>query len=90
MNVFINNDDVVDLFVTVTDNNTQPPSNPLTNKRINHGGASVGIDVQADGDGNANLGWFAQSAEDPTKTKTNANPVTPSAGQTVDVDVFGA
>jgi hypothetical protein len=95
--VFISNTDTDDLFASVTDLNTLPPSVPLvvsvrgtppaTNQRIN-AGANVTVSVQEDGTGNCLLQIVTVST-DATKTKTFNNQSCIAQG-TIPVDLFGA
>lgn len=84
--IFIENTDVDDLFATVTDQNTAPPSTPLVNQRIN-AGAQVPVNVQEDGNGNCLVDVGTVKASDPTKTKLFPNQSCP-AGGVIQVDVF--
>ena len=96
--VFISNTDTDDLFASVTDLNTNPPSVPLvvsvpgsppaTNQRIN-AGANVTVSVQEDGTGNCLLEIVAVSTTDASKTKTFNNQSC-LAQATIPVDLFGA
>jgi hypothetical protein len=84
--IFITNADVDDLFATVTDLNTLPPSTPLANQRINAGN-NVPTNVQEDGNGKCLLNVVAVKASDATRTKAFNNQSC-SAGETISVDVF--
>jgi len=85
--VFIENTDVTDLFATATDLNTAQPTPVLTNQRINAGNR-VPANAQEDGNGNCLLTIVTVDANDPTRTKTFNNQSC-SAGQTIQVDLFG-
>lgn len=85
--VFIENDDGAhDLFATVTDLNTNPPSTPLSNQRLNRG-ARTAINAQEDGNGNCLLNVHTISADDATVQKDFNNQVTQANG-VISVDVF--
>ena len=55
MQIFIANQDTVDLFATALDLNTAQHTQVLTDKRINQSD-SVPVDVQEDGSGKCLLG----------------------------------
>jgi hypothetical protein len=84
--VSIANTDVDDLFATVTDLNTLPPSMPPAG-RIN-AGRNISITVQEDGNGKCLLTILTARADDPTRTKLFENQ-TCGNGETIPVDVFG-
>jgi len=85
--IFIENDDGAhDLFATVTDLNTNPPSIALNNQRINRG-TRAPVNVQEDGNGNCLVDVHTVSADDPTVQKDFNNQVTQANG-VISVDVF--
>ncbi len=63
--IFIANTDVDDLFATVTDKLTMPPTVPVTNQRINAGN-QISTNVQEDGNGNCLVDIVTVKATDPT------------------------
>jgi hypothetical protein len=85
--IFIeDNDGAHDLFATVTDLNTNPPSIPLNNQRINRG-TRAAVNVQEDGNGNCLVDVHTISADDATVQKDFNNQVTQANG-VISVDVF--
>ena len=96
--VFIANTDTNDLFASVTDLNTLPPSvppvvsvpstPPATNQRIN-AGTNITVSVQEDGTGNCLLQIVAVNTADATKMKTFNNESCLAQG-TISIDLFGA
>jgi hypothetical protein len=85
--ILVENDDGAhDLFATVTDLNTSPPSVALNNQRINRG-KQAGVNVQEDGNGNCLVDIHTVSADDATVQKDFNNQVT-QAGGVISVDVF--
>lgn len=87
--ITINNDDVHDLFVTVTDINAGGAV-PMNHQRINHNAMPVPIQVQEDQNGKGNIQWTAVDATDPIDPNPNSKtkPATPGAGEPVNVDLF--
>jgi|HubBroStandDraft_6_1064221.scaffolds.fasta_scaffold335894_1 hypothetical protein len=85
--IFVENTDVAhDLFATVTDRNTNPPSTALNNQRINIG-KQAGVNVQEDGNGNCLVNIHTISADDATVQK-DFNDQSTTANGVIDVDVF--
>ena len=87
--IFVNNTgDFDDLFATTTDLNVVPNSVVQPpNQRIN-AGRQISINVQEDGNGNCLLQVVTARVDDTTRTKVFNNQSC-SAGQGVNVDVFG-
>lgn len=81
-----NNDGAHDLFATVTDLNTNPPSVVLNGQRINRG-QRASVNVQEDGNGNCLVDIHTISADDSTVQKDFNNQVTQANG-VISVDVF--
>jgi hypothetical protein len=79
----VNNTDLADIFVSMTDNNTQPPRIVLTNRRLNRDSAPISVQVQEDGSGNGNVAWIAIRCDDPNRNK--AGQTSPTNLETVDV-----
>ena len=82
----VNNVDIEDVFVTITDNNLNPasfaPGYGGGGKRINHGAADQ-IQLQEDGSGDCNVTWVATRCNDATVVNTKTqNYTTP---ETIDV-----
>lgn len=85
--IFIENDDSThDLFATVTDLNTNPPSMPLVNQRINRS-TRAPVNVQEDGNGNCLINIHTVSADDANVQKDFNNQATQANG-VISVDVF--
>jgi hypothetical protein len=82
MNIFIENQDMEDLFVSVQDLNTANAKLVLDNQRINRGQSSQ-ADIQPDGNGTGNIHWRVTQAI--AGGKTSESDATPSAGDTVGV-----
>lgn len=83
--IFVENIDVDDVFATLTDLLTLPPTTPMVNQRINSN-KNQSVQVQEDGNGNCLVKIVTVKAADPSQTKTFDNQSC-SAGQTIDVDV---
>jgi hypothetical protein len=85
--IFVENDDGAhDLFATVTDLNTNPPSIVLNNQRINRGARAV-VSVQEDGGGNCLVSIHTVNADDASGQKDFNDQVTQANG-VISVDVF--
>lgn len=85
--IFVDNNDAAhDLFATLADFNTNPPSIVLNGQRINRG-ARAPVNVQEDGNGNCLVNVHTVSADPPNNTKDFNNQVT-QAGGIISVDVF--
>jgi hypothetical protein len=85
--IFIANQDTVDLFATALDLNTAQHTQVLTDKRINQSD-SVPVDVQEDGSGKCLLRIVTVDTTNPARTKTLDNESC-AAGETISVDLFG-
>jgi len=85
ISISISNDDTVDLFVSVTDENTSPP-NTLPTFRVNVGQSSS-IQVQEDGDGKYLIDTVATDAHDSSRTKSVSGQ-SGSSGDPVSLDLF--
>jgi hypothetical protein len=68
ISIAIANDDSVDLFVSVTDENTSPP-NTLPTFRVNAGQSSA-IQVQEDGNGLFRIDTVATDANDSSRSQS--------------------
>ena len=78
--IFVENTDAAhDLFATMTDLNTSPPSVVLLNQRINRG-AQAAVNVQEDGSGNCLVNVACVSADDATVVKNFPNQQTQANG----------
>ncbi len=85
--VLVENTDVAhDLFATVTDLNTSPPSIALNNQRINVG-KQASVSVQEDGNGNCLVNVHTISADDGTVQRDFDNQSVAANG-VIQVDVF--
>jgi hypothetical protein len=85
--IFIEDSDSThDIFATVTDLNTAPPSIALNSGRVNRG-ARVAVNVQEDGNGSCLVTVHAVNADDQTNTKDFSNQSTQANG-VIQVDVF--
>jgi hypothetical protein len=58
VNLNITNDGIVDLYVTVYDSSSRPPTLIASHQRIN-GFASMPVSASADASGRANISWTA-------------------------------
>jgi len=67
-----NNTDAADDFVTVVDNNLNPPATVLNSQRINQNSTPVQIQVEADGNGNGTISWSAVRCNDATASNNGA------------------
>jgi len=65
----VNGDGSHDLFATVTDLLTDPPTVPMSRKRINRGSREA-VTVEEDGDHHCLVTVQTQAADDPGKTGT--------------------
>jgi hypothetical protein len=68
ISISIVNDDSVDLFVSVTDDNTSPP-NTLPTFRVNAGQSSA-IQVQEDGNGLFRIDTMTTDANDSSRSQS--------------------
>ena len=85
--VSITNDDIEDVFVTVTDLNTQTPTPVLTGERLNSHASKV-VSITADGNGRGHLSWAATRVPGTTGCGSGESKDL-NAGDTVSVTARG-
>ena len=83
ISINVSNVDVADIFVKMTDNNTQPPSQVMNGTRLNNQSNPVAVSIQEGGNGQGNVSWTANRTPPDTASKQGA--ATPSNFDTVPV-----
>ena len=84
--VNVNNNDTADIFVSMVDNNTQPPAQVMNSQRLNAQSAAVQVSLQEDGNGSGNVTWTAVRCADSTISKQETD--TPANLDTVQVSAL--
>lgn len=75
ISITLQNGDAADVFVTVTDNNTAPPSVVMNNQRLNYASAPVPLQITEDAAGHGNINWKAVRCDDASiHNQSNAAP----------------